>query len=461
LSEYLTLLEKIGRKKGNFAVIGLGHVGLPTALVFARAGFNVAGIDNDPRKLEALNGGRCYIQEPELQELLGECLRDGTFNAASKPADSIRASNFVIICVPTPVDNGVPDLSSFKSAFDMVKASAHDGLLILLESTLPPGSISRLVVPELQDLGYRIDENVFLAYCPERLSPGSALRDFVENTRIVGGIGPNSNKLASELIKAVCKDVLITDALTAELAKVAENTFRDLNIAYANLLALIAENLGGDADEVIRLANTHPRVAIHKPGLGVGGPCLPKDPYLLIHGASENVGQLIKVSRRLNDQMPLHVFNLLSQVLKERQIAIDNAKVAVLGVAYKADTEDVTNSPAKPIIQKLLEAGATVCAYDPYSSEAFGAERTNSIDEVLRGADCVIIVTAHSGFKSVDPVLIEQLAKAHCVVFDGPRVLDRLKVEKLGLNYLATGYGGVKRPANLRLSSVTEPGQPE
>lgn len=448
MSEYSTLLEKIGRKKGNLAVIGLGHIGLPTALIFARTGFSVAGIEVDPRKLEALNEGRCYIQEPELQELLTECLRDGTFNPASNPADSIRASDFVIICVPSPAENGVPNLSSFVNALDLVKASAHNGLLVLLESTLPPGATSQFTASHLQSLGYSIDEDIFVAYCPERLSPGTALRDFVHNPRIVGGIGPNSSKLASQLFRAVCKNVVITDALTAELAKVAENTFRDLNIAYANLLALIAENLGGDVDEVIRLANTHPRVAIHKPGLGVGGPCLPKDPYLLIQGAPQCVGQLIKISRRLNDEMPRHAFDLVSQVLGERRITINNAKIAVLGVAYKPDTGDVTSSPAGRIIQRFLEAGAKVCAYDPYASEAFGAEKIDSIDEVLTGADCVIIATAHSSFKSLDPSLIGQLAKPHCVIFDGPRVLDRLKVEKLGLNYLATGYAGVKREAS-------------
>lgn len=441
MSKYSSLIEKIRLRTASVAVLGLGHVGLPTSLIFARAGFSVTGIDTDLGKVKELNEGICHIEEPGLQDLLTGCLKDRTFQAADGTSDRIRASDCVIICVPTPVINGVPNMTSFRGAFDIVKASVHDGLLILIESTIPPSTMSKYAVPQLQALGYSIDKGIFVAYCPERLAPGHALDDFVNNTRIVGGAGPNSTILASELLKTVCREVAATDALTAELAKVAENTFRDLNIAYANLLALIAENLGGDVGEVIRLANTHPRVTIHKPGLGVGGPCLPKDPYLLINDAPEDVGQLIRIERRLNEQMPRHAFNLLVQVMKDKGVEVDGAKIAVLGVAYKADTEDVTNSPAEPIIRQFLRARASVFTYDPYASDTFGAIATESVDEALRDADCVVVVTAHSAFKSIDPTLIRRLSKKDCVIFDGPRLFDHLRIEKLGLKYLATGYG--------------------
>jgi UDP-N-acetyl-D-mannosaminuronic acid dehydrogenase len=446
MSAESSVLDRIRLRKASLAVLGLGHVGLPTALIFARAGFNVIGIDLDLRKVDALRQGKCYIREPGLQEILTACLQNGTFQVTSNASDPVRASDFVSICVPTPVENTVPDLRNFEAAFSAVKAGAHKGTVILIESTLPPSTTSEFVARELQHLGYNIDDDIFLAYCPERLAPVQALKEFVDNTRIIGGIGPKSSEIAAEFFKTVCRDVVVTDALTAELAKVAENTFRDLNIAYANLLALIAERLGADVNEVIRLANTHPRVAIHRPGLGVGGPCLPKDPYMLIQGAPEDFGQLVKLGRKLNDHMTRRVVSLLAQTLMSKGVEIEGAKVTILGVAYKADTEDVTNSPAKPIIEELMKMGASVLAYDPHSSEMYGAERASSAEEALRDRDCIIIVTAHTDFKSIDPRLIRQLAKPRCVIFDGPRLLDPMRVRRLGLTYLGTGYGGGKRP---------------
>jgi len=436
-----SLLDKIRLKKASLAVLGLGHVGLPTALIFAHAGFNVTGVDLDLCKVDALRQGKSYIREPGLQEVLTECLRRGTFHVTNDASDQIRRSDFVSICVPTPVENAVPDLRNFEAAFGAVKAGVHKEMVILIESTLPPSTTSELVAHELQCLGYNIDGDIFLAYCPERLAPVQALQDFVNNTRIVGGIGPKSGEIAAELYKTVCKNVVVTDALTAELSKVAENTFRDLNVAYANLLALIAERLGADASKVIDAANTHPRVAIHRPGIGVGGPCLPKDPYLLVQSVPEDLSQLVASARRLNDYMSRRIINLLTQALAAKGVAIESAMVTILGVAYKADTEDVTNTPAKVIIESLLRMGAFVTVYDPYSSETFGGKRVTTIEEAFRDTDCLVIATAHSDFKSMDVSRLRQLAKPHCVIFDGPRILDPIGIKRAGLTYLGTGYG--------------------
>jgi len=438
-----SLLEKIRARKATLTFLGLGHVGLPTAVIFARAGFRVTGIDTDSQKVRDLARGKCDIREPGLEETLVICLRNGSLRFGCSSSDVINKSDIVSICVPTPVENTKPDMRNFQAAFDAVKRNAHMGMMILIESTVPPSTTSRLVAPELRSLGYKIDEDILLAYCPERLSPSRALEEFASNTRIIGGIGQNSRRVAAELYKTVCRDVEVTDTLTAELAKVAENTFRDLNIAYANLLALIAESLGADVNEVIRLANTHPRVAIHKPGLGVGGPCLPKDPYMLIQGASEDLGQMVKLARRLNDEMVIHAISLLAQTLTDRGFSIKGAKVAVLGVAYKPDTEDVTNSPAKLLIQELLKRGAFVAVYDPCCAETFGAERASSAHEALKDRDCLIIATAHTNSVSVD--LLAQSAKPGCVIFDGPRCLDPERVKRIGLTYLGTGYGTGER----------------
>jgi UDP-N-acetyl-D-mannosaminuronic acid dehydrogenase len=436
-----SILEKVRLKKARIVIMGLGHVGLPTALAFARAGFSVSGVDTDRNKVRELKQGQCYIQEPELQNALARCLASGTFDVTVEPGRSIEASDFVCICVPTPVREGIPDLGSLKTAMNTVASYAHRGMVMLIESTIPPTTTVRLVLPELRRLGFVIDEEIFLAFCPERLAPGEALREFASNTRIIGAIGPKSGRIVAELYKTICNDVRVTDALTAELAKVAENTFRDLNIAFANLLALISERVGADVDDVIRLANTHPRVRIHLPGLGVGGPCLPKDPYLLVRGAPKRLSQLVLSAREINESMVDHAVDFLSRMLEQNSVKISNAKVSILGVAYKPETEDTTNSAAKPLIKQLLKTGASVVAYDPYTNESFGAKRALNLDDALRNADIVVIVTAHSVFCSLDPRRVSELAKKHCVVFDGPRCLDPKGIRVQGLVYHGTGFG--------------------
>jgi UDP-N-acetyl-D-mannosaminuronic acid dehydrogenase len=433
------LLDRILSRKANLAVIGLGHVGLPTALIFARAGFDVTGIDSDLRNVEALKKGKCDLREAGLQEILTACLRSGTFHVTNEL--NTARSDFAIVCVPTPVVNGVPDLENFRTAFGTVKAGAHQNTMVLVESTVPPSTTHKFATIELQSLNYRIDEEIFLAYCPERLTPGRALEELVNNTRIIGGVGPRSSEIAANLYKTICKNVVVTDSLTAEISKLAENTFRDLNIAYANLLALISEHFGADANEVIKLANTHPRVRIHTPGLGAGGPCLPKDPYILIYGFPEELAQLVKLGRNLNQYMVGHAISVVTRALACNGVDIRNARVAVLGVSYKPETEDVTNASAEPLIKGLVRRGASVVTYDPCTRETFGAERASSQEEALKEADCVIIVTAHATFKSIDPSKLRQLTTRGCVVFDGPRVLDPIRAESYGLTYRGTGYG--------------------
>ena len=438
-----SLLEKVRLKRAKISVVGLGHVGLPTALVFARSGFNVTGIDSDRHKVETLKQGQCYIQEPELQGTLAECLAQGTFDATVDLHASIEASDFVSICVPTPVQEAIPDLGIFKAAMDAVGSHIHRGITILIQSTIPPTTTERIVLPRLKRLGFEIDEEIFLALCPERFTPGHALQEFVSNTRIIGATGPKSARIAVELFRTICNDVRVTDALTAEIAKVAENTFRDLNIAFANLLALISEYWGVDTNDVINLANTHPRVRILRPGLGVGGPCLPKDPYLLVNRTPSHLRQLVKSARRLNESMVDHVVDLLIRALRQNSVKIANAKFSVLGVAYKPESEDTTNSVARPLIERLLNTGASVVAYDPYTNESFRAERASNLDEALEKADSVIIVTAHPVFCALDPRRVSKLAKKCCVIFDGPRCLDPMDFKNQGLIYHGTGYGAL------------------
>lgn len=404
----------------------------------------MTGVDTDVQKVATLKQGQSSMGEPGIQALLQKCLKKGTFSVVADGLERIRTSDFVFISVPTPVHNRVPDLRHFRSAFRLVEKGAHNGFAIVIQSTLPPLTTSKFVLPRIRRLGYAIDEELFVAYCPERLAPTRALSEFANNTRIVGGVGPHSGRIASDLFKLVCKDVRTTTAVTAEISKLAENTFRDLNIAYANLLALIAERSGADVKEVIDLANTHPRVRIHQPGIGVGGPCLPKDPILLISDSPKEIGELIRLGRKINDAMPQHVIKLVTQTLASNGKALSRAKVSILGVTYKADVEDLTNTPAKVIIEELWKKGAFVTVYDPHSQETFQGKRASSIQEAVKDSDAVIITVPHKEFKSIHPANLKKLTKEKCVIFDGPRILVASEISSRGLIYLSLGKTALK-----------------
>jgi len=259
--------------------------------------------------------------------------------------------------------------------------------------------------------------------------------------RVVGGVGLKSTERALELYRKVNPNLYPTDATTAEFVKLIENTFRDLNIAYANLLALMTEKLGIDIYEAIRLANTHPRVNIHLPGAGVGGPCLTKDPYMLASLFKEFWGtQLIELARRINEYMPKHTVEIVEKALGDAGLSIRNAEVAVLGAAYKGGVDDTRESPARYIVKELLEKGARVVVYDPYTRESFGAERADTLEDAVSDADVMLIVTDHPEFRNIDLETIGRLMRNKSIV-DGRRVIEPHQALRHGFRYYGIGYG--------------------
>jgi len=427
----------------KISIIGLGYVGLPTAVVFASRGFSVVGVDIDVRKVEAVNSGRCYLREPSLDVLLRDVVSRGFLSATTDAVGAVRESDAVIIAVPTPVRDGVADLSYLKQALLAVREGLRRGLLVVIESTIPPGTTVGFAKPLLEESGFRVEEDFYLAHVPERIAPGKAIYELLHEPRVVGGVGPRSTEKALELYSRVNSKLYPTDATTAEFVKLVENTYRDLNIAFANLLALMAEKLGVDVYEAIRLANTHPRVNIHLPGAGVGGPCLTKDPYMLASLYREFWGtQLIELARKINEYMPRHTVEIVERALRDAGLSVKDVKIAVLGAAYKGGVDDTRESPAKYIVRELLEKGARVVVYDPYTSESFSAERANSLEDAVRGADVVVIVTDHPEFKSLDLESIAKLVR-HRVVVDGRRVVEPHQAVKHGFKYYGIGYGKV------------------
>ena len=440
------MIEKLAdiRNRGlHLAVLGSGYVGLPTAALFAGTGFHVLAVDIKTEVVENINRGVSPINEPGLNELLSSNVQVGRLRATLNSTEALNHADAVLISVQTPIDkNKKPNLSFLLQALEEVGKNIRKGMLIVITSTVPPGTMLEKVKPKLESLScLNADNEFYLAYVPERIAPGRALKEFVENPRLIGGIGPNSTKVAAELYKTVCKKVIETDAATAEIAKLAENTFRDVNIAFSNELALICEQHGIDVKKVIELANTHPRVNIHTPGPGVGGPCLPKDPYLLIHKTKLREHNIIKKARQINDYMPKHIVEITLQALKNVGKNIKDSNITILGTAYKANVDDSRLSPSKPIIQKLLGLGAKVVAYDPYCSEPFNAEKAESLVEAIEDSDCIIVVTDHLKFNEINLSTLRKSMRDNPIIVDGRRVINPVEAKRVGFKYHGVGYG--------------------
>ncbi len=438
------LVEKIRSRKASIAVVGLGHVGLPIATVLADLGFKVMGVDVKKEVVEFVSSGKNYVKEPMLNELVRSAVEKGRLKATTDTVKAVKNCDVVIISVQTPLtEDKKPNLKFLADTCRSVAKGLLKDKLVILMSTVPPGTTRNLVARMLEASGFECGRDFYLAYCPERIAPGKAVRELAESPRVVGGFNSESADVAAELFKVVTKgDVMITDCETAELAKLAENTFRDVSIAFANELALICERLGVDVVEAIRLANTHPRVNIHNPGCGVGGPCLPKDPHLLlssVEGGDGYKSHVISSARELNDFMPRHTVDLVVKALKKVGKKVKGAKIAVLGVAYKGEVEDTRGSPAETITRELLRLGATVVVYDPYSHKSFGAERAGDVEETVKGSDCIVIATDHKVFKELDLKRMRSLMNSKAAIVDGKRVIDPEEAKKHSFKYLGVG----------------------
>ncbi|MEM2914345.1 MAG: nucleotide sugar dehydrogenase [Candidatus Bathyarchaeia archaeon] len=439
------LIEAIRNKKITLALLGSGRVGLSTAAIFAEAGFHVIAVDIKPEIVNTVNNGISPIDEPGLQELISHNVKIGRLKAALMSDNLFNRMDAIIVSVQTPItQDKKPNLSFLINALEDVGKILKKEILVTISSTLAPRTMLEKIRPKLESLsGLKSDIDFYLAYVPERIAPGNAVKEFINSPRLVGGVGPKSTKVAAELFRTVCKTVIETDATTAEIAKLAENTFRDVNIAFAKELALICEQCSVDVMEVIKLANTHPRVNIHMPGPGVGGPCLPKDPYLLLNQSKLVEYDVIKSARVVNDYMPKHIVRLVLRALKEAEKGAGSSRIAVLGTAYKADVDDSRLSPSEPVIHYLLELGANIIVYDPYCREGFGAEIADSLHEAVKDADCLVIMTDHKEFRNLCLKKVRMLMKDKSAIVDAKRIVNPLKAEKLGFLYYGVGF--VKR----------------
>jgi len=385
----------------HICIIGLGYIGLPTASTFASRGLRVTGVDRNQEVVKSLRNGKVHIYEPGLREIVEDVLREGKLQISEKP---VEADAF-IIAVPTPFyDDKKADLSYVRSAAESVVPVLRKGNLVVLESTSPPLTTRDVVQPILEKSGLKAGEDFKLVYSPERVLPGQILKELVENARVIGGIDNASALAGRDLYSIFVKgEIVLTDATTSEMVKLMENTYRDVNIAIANEFSRLAERFGVDVWEAISIANRHPRVKILNPGPGVGGHCISVDPWFFVESAPD-LTPLIYTARKVNDSQPEFVVSLLANVMGH----LKGKKVAVLGLAYKPDVDDLRESPAVDIARHLAREGALVTAFEPFKTDfkIENVQMAKSLEEALASADVVLLLVAHTQFKNLDPKVV-------------------------------------------------------
>ena len=402
------LAQLIQSRRVRVGIIGLGYVGLPLAVEFAKAGLHVTGIDIDAEKVKAINAGRSYIQDVPSGEV-ARLIREGRLTATENFA-ALAELDAVSICVPTPLRKTKdPDVSMIMSAMKEVAQHLHAGMLIVLESTTYPGTTEEMVRPEVERQGLSVGREVFLAFSPERVDPGNPTYHTKNTPKIIGGCTPACTQLAVALYTlAVDRVIPVSSSQTAEMVKLLENTFRAINIGLANEVAIMCDRLGVNVWEVIDAAATKPfGFMAFYPGPGLGGHCIPIDPLYLSWKLKtlDYNARFIQLASEINTQMPHYVVDKIATALNDRRQSINGARILIVGVSYKRDVEDLRESPALDIIRLLRQRGATVTYADPYNPElriesphGETVLRSVALPEGLARQDCAVIVTNHHAF---------------------------------------------------------------
>lgn len=435
MSSLESLVGRIEDRTAQVGVVGLGYVGLPVAALVADSGFNVTGIDLKADRVAAIASGANPIDghEPGLEELIGRSVSRGRLRVSTDP-DALRAADLVLVCVETPVDEEHrPLYRALEAACGRLGATLQDGRLVIVESTLAPGSMERVVRPAIGTGG----RSLHLGHCPERVMPGRLIENLRTMSRVVGGETPEvAAAMAAFYRTYVGGDLDLTDPLTAELVKTAENAYRDVNIAFANQVALICAATGGDVWAVRELVNKSPGRQMLLPGGGVGGHCIPKDPWLLAAAAPETDTGLLRAARALNDSMPAVVASLAAGLLAEAGCEVAGARVTVLGYAYRDDSDDTRLTPSAALVDALEALGCTVTVHDPYVRGMDGDPYAS-----VEGADCAVVMVGHSAYRELDLTNVAGLMRLKLLV-DARRTFAPPLLDEAGFGYRVLGAGG-------------------
>ncbi len=415
----------------RICVLGLGYIGLPTACLLATHGHQVLGVDLRADLVENVNESRTAFREPGLGDLIAQARSLEKLVADTEP----EPSDIFVIAVPTPIDKDVQtaDLGYLRQAVTSVSKYLREGNLVVLESTVPPGTCQRLVIPILEASSLQCDRDFYLAYCPERAIPGNTIHEMIHDNRVIGADSNESAVKARELYSSFVSGSLSTTNLcTAETIKLMENAYRDVNIALVNEFARIAEENRIDVWEAIEIANKHPRVRMLKPGPGVGGHCLAIDPWFLTE--SSGVGRIIPMAREINYFMAKHTLKLVISLVAD----IKNPIISVLGAAYKGDVDDVRESPTLRFIKLAENEGFKIRVFDPLVVK-FEYELM-SFEDTLRGSDCLVLMTDHSCFRQIEPRTVSSLLRNRNLV-DTRNLLNHKEWREAGFRIKVIGNG--------------------
>ncbi|MCL4562608.1 MAG: nucleotide sugar dehydrogenase [Chloroflexi bacterium] len=436
-----TLQNKIAQKSALVSVIGLGYVGLPVACEFARMGFNVIGVELQSERVDKINQGISPIEgnEPGLEDLLAGVISSGRLHATGDYQE-LKQCDVVLIDVETPVDeNNIPRYAALQSALRNLGPVLKKGALVIVESTIAPGTMYGTVLPLLEESsGGQLNRDFYLGNCPERVMPGKLLQNLDSLSRVVGGMTEETANTMILLYRNVVQaDLDPVDCVTAELVKTVENAYRDVQIAFANEVALICEAVGGDVWKVRELVNKSPYRQMHLPGAGVGGHCIPKDPWLLAYGVQgKDVPlRIIPAARAVNESMPGHVVQLLGEALASANRTLAGAKILVMGYTYLEDSDDTRNSPSARLVDLLQAQGAEAVVHDPYVAGYQG-----DLLQMAQGCDAAVVMVRHSEYRDLD---LSSLSKAlrSPILVDGRRLFDQSYLNKNGLVIREIGRG--------------------
>ena len=441
--------DSLNSKSLKVCVIGIGRIGLPTALSFAKSGLQTIGVDINQELIKKINSGVFPLtDEPGYEDIFKQVLNKKIFTVTSKIEDVVPNCDLILLSLPTPMDEkNIPDYSALISVAKNLSNILSPNSLVIVESTIEPGFIENEMISIISSSNrLKIEDTFQIGVCPENANPGEILHDFTNLPRLVGGTNGNITQIIKLIYNFVFKVDLIEmpDCKTANAVKLTTNVFRDINIAFVSELSLMFEKLGIDTLKVLEAAKMKYNFQIHYPGAGVGGPCLPINSYQLLNTAQRTGVKLnmIESGRRINEKMPEHVVELISDAFNESDQKLENSKILILGISYKANVKDVQLSPAKIIVEKLQKLGVNVYLYDPFftSTVIFGLETQNNLETILPEMDGAIIVTDHDDFKNIPISLFSKMK--YPILVDTRGIIDPVTANKEKIIFRGLGRGG-------------------
>jgi nucleotide sugar dehydrogenase len=449
----LEMVEAIQSERLKICVIGIGRIGLPTALSFANSGLTTIGVDINEQLVEMINSGNFPLKdEPGYDVIFNKVINQKKFRATTNFSEGVNSSDVIILSLPTPMDvKNIPDYTALLSVAKKLHDEMSNGKVIIIESTVEPNFVEKdfLEIIEGDDQKLKLGKNFSLGVCPETANPGQILNDFERLPRLVGAMDDQTKSLITKIYKHVFTVNLISmpNCKTANAVKLTTNVFRDLNIAFVNELALVFEKAGIDIMTVLEAAKTKYNFQVHYPSAGVGGPCLPVNSYQMINFAKNFTSKtfgLVENGRKINEMMPFHTVDLLKDAFNEINKPLSDSSILILGVSYKPDVKDIQLSPVEKIIEIIKESGAKISIYDPYykNSKVFGIQSSNNLTSSLEECDALIIATAHKEFHDLEASFLKSKMQTP-IVIDSKCIINQFDAKKAGLIYRGIGRGKI------------------